>query len=323
MRNFTIALTTVLLLGACSSDTTTSDTTEASAVETSTTVDTTASTESTTAETTAETTADTTASTAFADRPYNVFVPSGYDAATATPLVILLHGYGASGNIQEFYFNFEPEAEARGFLYVRPDGLVNSVGSQNWNGTPACCDETQTTDDAGYLIHIIDEVSATYNVDQSRVYLVGHSNGGFMSYRMACEYSDRIAAIVSLAGAMFLDPADCAPSEPVNILQIHGTDDGTIEFGGGSTPLGEFPSATATVEAWATYNGCTLEPAALDKRDIEANIEGNETIATEFVGCPAGGAVELWTIPGGSHIPALAPTYASTIFGWLLDHANE
>lgn len=322
MRHLAIPFSAALLLSACVGETKTGDT-KSNTTEASTTSATATTDAEVSAPSVESTSAETTVSSAFLDRPYDVFVPTGYDEATATPLVILLHGYGASSNIQEFYFNFEPEAEARGFLYVRPDGLVNSIGNQYWNGTPACCDQTQATDDSGYLLHIIDEVSAAYNVDQSRVYLVGHSNGGFMSYRMACEHADRIAAIVSLAGAMFLDPADCSPSEPVNILQIHGTDDGTIQFGGGSTPLGEFPSATTTVETWATYNDCTTEPNALDKRDIAANIEGNETIATEFVGCPVDGAVELWTIPGGSHIPLLAPTYAATIFGWLLDHPDE
>ncbi len=259
---------------------------------------------------------------AFADRPYNVFVPSTYDSGTPAPLVILLHGFSAWGELQEAYFQLQPQAETRGFLYVHPDGLINSISKHFWNATDACCDDTQSVDDSGYLTFIIDEVSAAYNVDQTRIYLVGHSNGGFMSYRMACDHADRIAAIVSLAGATWLDATKCAPSEPVNILQLHGTADQTIQYDGGRTLLAKYPSAETTVETWSTYNGCTGGHESLGTIDIANNIEGVETTKEGFTGCPVDGAVELWTIEGGPHIPGLQTTFAADIVDWLYAHPN-
>ena len=269
-----------------------------------------------------ETTADATTVPAatFADRPYEVFVPSGYSDATATPLVILLHGYGASGAIQELYFKLQPEAEARGFLYVHPDGTKNQLGQAFWNATDGCCDNTQSVDDSGYISFIIDQVSTTYNVDPARIYLVGHSNGGFMSYRMACDHADQIAAIVSLAGATFEDATRCAPSEPVSVLQIHGTADETIAYEGGNTPVGSYPAALTTVAEWSTYDGCGEVMMGLGHVDLVSNLDGAETTTSTFIGCPEDVAVELWTMAGGPHIPQLTENFASDILDWLYDH---
>ena len=315
MRSTAAALTAAaILLTACGRGGSSSETTDAPT--------TVAITPSTAASTTPVDATTTAPPVAFADRPYDVFVPSGYNAATPAPLVILLHGYSATGDLQELYFQLQPEAEARGFLYVHPDGLINRENKHFWNATDACCDNTQLVDDSGYLTYIIDQVSAAYNVDQKRIYLVGHSNGGFMSYRMACDHADRIAAMVSLAGATWLDTTECAPSEPVNILQLHGTDDQTIKYDGGRTIFGKYPSAETTVETWSAYNGCTTATESLGTVDIANNIEGVETTKEGFTGCPADGAVELWTIAGGPHIPGLQTTFAAYIIDWLYAHPN-
>jgi polyhydroxybutyrate depolymerase len=262
------------------------------------------------------------------ERPFDVFTPSSYSADTPMPLVVLLHGFGASGAIQEAYFQVQPLAEERGFLYVHPDGTVNQVGDQYWNATDACCGFGSTVDDSAYLLSIIDAVSAEYTVDPKRVFVFGHSNGGFMSYRMACDHADRIAAIASLAGETFLDPADCSPSEPVSVLQVQGTADGTISYEGGSTPVinKAYPGARQTVSTWSQYDGCN-PTATVDENglDIEQSIEGQETEAETFDGCPAGIDVSLWTIDGGAHIPSINTTtghYPLTkgIIDFLLSH---
>ncbi len=250
-------------------------------------------------------------------------MPSGYNAATAAPLVILLHGFGASGVIQESYFKLQPQAEARGFLYVHPDGLKNILGLTSWNATNACCQNFATVDDAGYITFIIDQVSAAYNVDPTRIYLVGHSNGGFMSYRMACDHADRIAAIVSLAGATFEDATQCTPSEPVSVLQIHGTLDGTIEYEGGNTPTGRYPSAEQTVSTWSNYNGCTTTTESRGAIDLGLAIDGDETTKLAYTGCPVDGEVELWTMVDGPHIPPLTENYAADIIDWLYAHPKS
>lgn len=265
--------------------------------------------------------APTTTTPSFDDRPFDVIVPDTYDPATAAPLVILLHGYGAFGSLQEIYFDLRSQVEARGFLYVHPDASSNRLGIAGWNATDACCNDSDV-DDSAYITHIIDEVSVSYNVDPKRVYLVGHSNGGFMSYRMACDHADRIAAIVSLAGATYLDAARCAPSEPVNVLQIHGTDDGTIDYDGGTTPLSSYPAAQTTVATWSSYNGCASATESLGAIDLNMALAGNETTMQGFVDCPTDGAVELWTMVDGSHIPPLTSNFAADIIDWLFAHPN-
>jgi polyhydroxybutyrate depolymerase len=257
-----------------------------------------------------------------ADRPYDVFVPTTYNAAVAAPLVILLHGYTATGALQEAYFQLQPSAEQRGFLYVHPDGTKDAIGNGFWNATDACCNlGGAAVDDVAYLSAIIDQVQAKYNVDPKRIYLVGHSNGGFMSYRMACDRSDKIAAIVSVAGATFADAATCKPSQPVSVLQVHGTADGTIKYDGGDIRNTTYPSAQATVANWATYDGCSSAPVASSAAlDLERNLDAAETSVSEYSGCRSGAAVALWTVNGGAHIPAISDSFASSIVDFLYAH---
>ena len=256
-----------------------------------------------------------------ADRPFDVFVPSTYEDGSPMPLLVLLHGYTASGALQEAYFQFEPLAEERGFLYVHPDGTTNVVGEQFWNATEACCGFFSTIDDSAYLKALIEQVQADYSVDPQRIFLAGHSNGGFMSYRMACDHSDTIAAVASLAGATFIDPADCGADQPVSVLQIHGTADATIAFEGDSILGQAYPAATATVASWADINGCaTGTDVTSNAFDLVSDLDGAESSRTAYTDCPDGIGVELWTIEGGNHIPARTPDLATGIIDFLLAH---
>ena len=118
--------------------------------------------------------------------------------------------------MQDGYMGFSKLADQYGFLLVAPDGNREPGGYENrfWNASDACCDFFSTeVDDSAYVADIIKEVKAQFTVDNNRIYLVGHSNGGFMSYRAAYEHSNTIAAIASLAGATHIEERD-APSEP-------------------------------------------------------------------------------------------------------------
>jgi polyhydroxybutyrate depolymerase len=329
-----VLIACLLLAVACGSDKAASTLTSGSVVAAATTAppgDTTAAAASSTAWATTIASAITAAATVSAaattvaaslDRPYDLFVPKSYTGATAVPLVVLLHGYTANGALQEFYFKLQPLAEAHGFLYVHPDGLKDGVGNGFWNATDACCDlGDKGVDDVAYLSSILDQVQAKYKVDPKRIYFVGHSNGGFMSYRMACDRADRVAAIVSLAGGTWADVSRCKPSQPVSILQIHGTKDSTIPYAGGQIQGHKFPSAEKTVATWAAYNGCAATPTASPtKLDLDAKIDGTESTVSAFSDCKSSSAVELWTIDGGIHTPPLSDSFSTAIIDFLLAH---
>ena len=230
---------------------------------------------------------------------------------SATSLTII-------GIFQEAWMQFEPLVNSYEFMFATPEGTTDILSNKFWNATDACCDFTgANVDDSGYLRALMDAVKAQVSVDERRVYFVGHSNGGFMSYRMACDHADAVAAIVSLSGATYFDITACTPSGPVHTLEVHGTADTTILYGGGNLIGVPYPGAIETTEHWATHDGCTLVPDnSAPNLDIDITIPGDETVVTRYVdACLDGGAAELWTIAGGPHSPALTPDWASLVAG--------
>jgi len=251
-----------------------------------------------------------------------ITVPVGYEQNVATPLIVLLHGYSMSGPRVDDYMGMSAIADDYGFLLVAPDGTREAGGSENrfWNASIACCNFYQSeVNDVGYIMSIIEEMKTRYNVDSNRIYLVGHSNGGFMSYRMAYEHPETIAAIASLAGADHSERQ--GPDAPVHVLQIHGTADGTIGYRGGDIRENRYPGALASVQRWAAHNGCERSGRAREMRDLDASLPGYETGVLRFnIGCQAGGSSELWTISAGAHSPAFSDSYAEQIVEWLYAH---
>jgi len=255
--------------------------------------------------------------------PVTVYVPSSYDPEVPAPLVVLLHGYSGNGDWQESYFQLLPLAEQYGFLYMHPDGTVDQAGNRFWNATDACCDfYGSQIDDSAYLLELVDEVKAQLNVDPGQVYFAGHSNGGFMSYRMACDHSRTIAAIASLAGATFDDPSDCSPDSAVHVLQIHGTADSVILYDGGSIGGSTYPGAVGTVEQWALFGGCAIDGVPMPPPlDLDESIPGAETDVHVYdIGCATDGSAELWSVNGGSHVPPLTDEFGQLVIEFLLSH---
>jgi len=253
--------------------------------------------------------------------PVTVHVPPTYDPSQPAPLVMLLHGWavGTSGQQAESYFELLPWSDRLGFLYVFPDGTLDPSGARFWNATNACCDLYGSgVDDSGYLRALIEEIIAQLSVDTERVYVFGWSNGGFMAYRMACDHADVVAAVASLAGATYLDPADCTPSAPVRTLQICGTADATYE--GADAGMGPFPGAVATTEQWAAYNQCSMVPdLTRPPLDLDSGLPGFETTVARYAdGCAPGGSSELWTIVDGVHAPCLSRVFAPLVLDFFL-----
>ncbi|MCA9573836.1 MAG: alpha/beta fold hydrolase [Myxococcales bacterium] len=266
-----------------------------------------------------------------AGRPADIRVPRDYDARQAYPLVVLLHGFSASGGVQNIYFGLSNQVTELGFILVVPDGTPNSDGQRFWNATDACCNfEGSSVDDVAYIRALIEEASANYRVDPRRVYLFGHSNGGFMSYRMACEAPDVITAIASLAGATFEDPADCVSDEPVSVLQIHGTADEVILYDGATDANGMFPAgypgALESVRRSAARAGCDVEAAVAGADlDLDNSLDGAETQVLDFrAGCDPGLDMSLWSIEDGGHLPVVDRVgFSTAVLEWLLRHERR
>ena len=255
-----------------------------------------------------------------------LIVPTDYDDQTAVPLLVLLHGYSFTGNRQEDYMKFGELVNSHGFLLAYPDGTQESGGDRNqfWNAGETCCNFMGSdVDDSAYVLSIIQAVQSKFNIDPKKIYLVGHSNGGFMSYRAAHDHSDTIAAIASLAGAGLTIDAS-APPNPVHVLQIHGTSDSVIAYEGGDIQGNSYPGAVATVKRWAGFNGCAVEGVDMGRIDLEKEIAGEETTVTRYSkGCNSGGSSELWTIEDGSHVPVISETFSQHIVEWLLAHPKS
>lgn len=238
-------------------------------------------------------------------------VPDNFDESRTYPLVMVLHGYGVTGTIQEGFFGSRTLTNNGEAFVIAPDGLVDSGGRQYWNADPMCCDFGGSgVDDVAYLSSLIEDIAAAWPIDPKQVYLFGHSNGSFMAYRMACERADLVAGIVGLAGAAY--SLTCAPSQDVSVLHIHGDLDAVIPYS----------VALPSVTKWQGYNGCTGSLTDGEALDLDFNLPGTETRTSSTEGCPTA-AVDLWTIGGGSHIPVFQSTFITTAWAWLSAHPSR
>jgi polyhydroxybutyrate depolymerase len=253
-----------------------------------------------------------------------VHVPDSYDRARAAPLVVALHGYTSDGPELESYLRLTPESDRRGFVYAYPDGSADDRGERFWNATDACCAfSSPEPDDSRYLSELIATLRGSYRIDPARVYLIGHSNGGFMAFRMACEHAGQVTAIVSLNGASWNDAARCEPSEPVGVLAVHGSADQTIAVDGGVINGVAYPSAATTVTQWLGYNRCAGTGRDAPARDLITDLPGAETSVRAYTrDCAGGSAVQAWTMNGGTHVPHLGPAFAPAVTDFLLSQVK-
>jgi len=249
-------------------------------------------------------------------------VPANYEAGTAVPLVVLIHGYTSSGAQQDSYFKLSALADEYGFIFAAPDGTVEKQGDKNrfWDAGELCCNfQGSDVNDAAYLKTLIDAIRGKYNIDSKRIFMSGHSNGGFMVHRMAYEYPETIAAIVALNGSApnrFLKPK---PGSPVNILHIHGTVDRLNDYNGGEIQGVPYPGAATGARNWAYYAfGSAAGSEVAEKMDLDTGLTGSESTSTKF----ADGNIELWTIENGGHIPAFPADFNRRVIDWMFAHAK-
>ena len=228
------------------------------------------------------------------DRSYILYVPDSYSGDTPVPLVLNFHGYTSNANDQMWYGDFRAIADTAGFLVVHPQGsLLNGITHWNVGGWTI----GSTTVDVGFTEALLDELSADYNIDQKRIYSTGMSNGGFMSFLLACQLSDRIAAIASVTGSMTPEIYNnCNPSHPTPVMQIHGVIDGVVPYFGATWTR----SIADVLVYWRNYNNCSTE---LIKTDVP-NTNLLDASSASFQVYPDGdneSTVEHFRISGGGH----------------------
>ena len=260
------------------------------------------------------------------ERPAQVLIPGSLKPKVAAPLIVALHGFTASTSELMSLMDLSAEAYKRGVVLAVPSGTRNNDGLTFWNATGSCCDFNGSgVDDSQYLMDLVKQVSSKVSIDQKRIYFVGHSNGGFMSYTVACNNSDKIAAIVNLAGSTYADSSLCNADHPVSVLQINGTADELIHIAGGNVfddAKQPYPSVLDETSYWAGINGCSTKVSAVvgkAKFNYESAIAGSETTKSAYK-CPKGVAVEMWTIADGRHVPKLNSAFVSAVFDFLLAH---
>jgi poly(3-hydroxybutyrate) depolymerase len=256
------------------------------------------------------------------DRPTFVTLPSGYLESKPAPLIIDLHGYMSTSINHQRFAMMDSAANKRGVIYAAPDGLPDSQGYQFWNASNACCNfYANPVDDAAFIQSLIDEISSKVSVDLKRIYVFGHSNGHFMTYKFACTHPQTVAAIAGLAGAMDIADGSCGAQEPVSVLHIHGTSDEVINYSGAQIFGNLYTGAEASAKRWAKIDKCSLKPAVGAAFDLVASLAGAETVPTVYT-CPEA-AVELWTITGGAHGPVLDSSFGLKVMDWLLAHPKK
>jgi len=228
------------------------------------------------------------------EREYLMYIPETYTGETTVPVVFNFHGYGSDANQQYAYSLMHTEAAENNFIVVYPKGSMDSGGSNFWN---VGFNNLESVDDVDFTLSILDKVIETYNIDQTRVYSTGMSNGGFFSYKLACEQSDRFAAIASVTGTM-VTPLfnDCNPERPVPVMQIHGTADATVEYDGETN----FAAIEDVVALWVDKNNCETEAQFTAIPDIDMTDNCTAELYV-YANGDSGTSVEFYKIIDGGH----------------------
>lgn len=196
-------------------------------------------------------------------RTFLLNVPLSYNPANKTPLVIAMHGGMGDANQLQYTSKLTGKSNTAGFILVYPEGAKHpTYGYRTWNGGDCCgYADTANIDDVGFISALIDSLRKDYNIDTNRIYATGISNGAIMSYRLACELSNRIAAIAPVAGT--LEFTACNPQRPVPVIQFHSDLDSAIFIKGG---LGfgvsghSFKPVNYGLMVYDTVNACTFGP---------------------------------------------------------------
>jgi len=213
-------------------------------------------------------------------REYIIYVPENYTGTSSLPLLISFHGLTSNMEFNFNYTNFDQLAESENFIVVHPNGISNT-----W--TVSANDDT----DIDFIVALLNQLEEDYNIESNRIYSTGMSMGGFFSFSLACRLSDRIAAVASVTGSMY-QPAinNCSPVKPMPILQIHGTEDGTVQYS----------SVTGLLDFWTSHNNTDTLPIISNIPDSDTG-DGSTVERFEYLNGDSDVEVQHLKITGGGH----------------------
>lgn len=219
-------------------------------------------------------------------REYTLHVPRGYNANTPTPLVITVHGASLWPAAQERLSQWDRVADREGFIVAYPSGRTGE-GPRHFD-----------PEDATFIADLIDEIQRTHNIDPTRIYANGLSNGGGLSFILSCTMPDRIAAVGLVASAQLWPWSVCKDDRPVPMIAFHGTNDEAAPYNGGKSRQSwilnvRFPGIPEWTANWARRNRCAPTP-------VESRAASDVT-RLEYTHCASGAPAILYTIHGGGH----------------------
>jgi len=259
------------------------------------------------------------------ERSYLVFAPRR--STGKLPLVFVLHGGGGNGRQMERHSGFNALARREGFLVCYPQGY-----EKNWNdgrGVEFLPAHQKNIDDVKFLRQVVDEIAKEHEVDRSRVFATGISNGAFMSHRLAAEASDVFCAVAPLAGGMAVPIAqDFQPTHPVSLFVIQGDSDPLVPFAGGEVGAkrgrkrGKFIATADAVGKYLAANGVKQKPTSTQLEDTDPK-DGTTTEATIYPPGENGAKVQLYIVKNGGHTwPGTRPYAPERLIGKVSQDFN-
>jgi len=235
-------------------------------------------------------------------RTYIVHVPLSYDGTKPFPVVLAFHGGGSNADQMIRFCGLNEKADEAEFIVLYPNGTGRFERMLTWNAGNCCGYAMRNkVDDVAFVWALLDDLARVGKIDEKRIYATGMSNGAIISYFLASELSDRIAAIAPVAGPMGTET--CNPKRPVPVMHFHGTDDEFAAFTGGpgSKSVGRtnFYSVEHSIQAWLKANGCPAEPTVTKEPD--KSDDGMTVIRKTYGPGKNGSEVILFVIEGGGH----------------------
>jgi polyhydroxybutyrate depolymerase len=240
-------------------------------------------------------------------RTYLVHIPSGFKPGNPLPLVVVIHGAFDTAKGMEKVSGFSELADREGFVVLYPNGMGIWGFLQHWNAGHCCGKAAEDRlDDVGYLAETIKDVCARVEIDGSRVYMVGFSNGGMMAYRFAAERSELLAAVAPLAASIGGKPSEDAPewhipspAYPVSVISFHGLEDDDVPYEGGRSRhrggTRSYWSVEKSIGFWVEKDGCAAEAKEESLNDGRVNLKA-------WVDCRDNTGVWLYLIKGWGHV---------------------